>query len=144
MALDMHRDGLKKKCSGNHLKISEEAYSMEDIITPEYPLDPLEVIGERSFNQPREIPVEEIGSPVQEFYRDATILLTGGTGFMGKVLLEKLLRSCPHIKHIYLLVRHKKGKKPHERIDGIFQDRVSRIFSFLFTFFFLSVIYLFI
>lgn len=124
MALDMHRDGLKKKCSGNHLKISEEAYSMEDIITPEYPLDPLEVIGERSFNQPREIPVEEIGSPVQEFYRDATILLTGGTGFMGKVLLEKLLRSCPHIKHIYLLVRHKKGKKPHERIDGIFQDRM--------------------
>jgi len=61
---------------------------------------------------------------VQEFYRDASIFITGGTGFMGKMLIEKLSRSCPNFKHIYLLIRNKKGKDVNERIDAIFEDRV--------------------
>lgn len=87
--------------------------------------DPLEVLGEYSFNEPREIDESEVGSPVQEFYRDAVVFLTGGTGFMGKVLLEKLLRTCPHIKHVYLLIRSKKGKNAEQRLDEIFVDRVN-------------------
>lgn len=35
---------------------------------------------------------EVTSSPVQDFYRDKCILLTGGSGFIGKLLLEKLLR----------------------------------------------------
>lgn len=31
-------------------------------------------------------------SAIQEFYRDTTIFVTGATGFLGKILLEKLLR----------------------------------------------------
>lgn len=31
-------------------------------------------------------------SPVQQFYENANILITGGTGFIGMVLVEKLLR----------------------------------------------------
>jgi hypothetical protein len=31
-------------------------------------------------------------SPMQAFYRDKVVFITGGTGFIGKVLLEKLLR----------------------------------------------------
>ncbi|XP_044727614.1 fatty acyl-CoA reductase 1-like [Chrysoperla carnea] len=42
---------------------------------------------------------------ISEFYADQNILITGGTGFMGKVLIEKLLRSCPKIKGIYLIMR---------------------------------------
>lgn len=124
MALDMHRKALEKK--GHKKRSIEEEEILKRIITPDHPIDPLELLGERSFNEPRDIPREEIGTPVQEFFRDTTIFLTGGTGFMGKMLIEKLLRSCPHIKHIYLLVRVKKGKTAHERIDDIFQDRVSR------------------
>lgn len=45
---------------------------------------------------------------------------TGGTGFMGKILLEKLVRSLPKLKNIYLLMRPKKGKKIQERLDEFF------------------------
>jgi fatty acyl-CoA reductase len=62
------------------------------------------------------------GTEIQEFYRGANVMVTGATGFMGKVLVEKLLRSCPHISNIYLLVRSKKGKNSESRLDEIFDD----------------------
>lgn len=31
-------------------------------------------------------------SDIQRFYEDSSILITGGTGFVGKVLTEKILR----------------------------------------------------
>lgn len=46
---------------------------------------------------------------------------------MGKVLIEKILRSCPDISTIYLIVRSKKGKKPNERLDDIINCPVSTI-----------------
>lgn len=54
-----------------------------------------------------------------------TFLITGGSGFLGKVLIEKLLRKVPDLKKIYLLLRSKKGKEPHQRIDDIFASPVS-------------------
>lgn len=56
---------------------------------------------------------------IPEFYADREIFITGGSGFMGKVLIEKLLRSCPDIKMIYVLLRPKKGKLPNERLKVI-------------------------
>lgn len=88
-------------------------------------LDPLEILGEYNFNDPREVDESEVGSPVQEFFRDAVVFITGGTGFMGKVLLEKLLRTCPHIKHMYLLIRSKKDENAEQRLGKIFDDRVN-------------------
>jgi len=35
--------------------------------------------------------------------------LTGATGFVGKVVLEKILRSLSDFNCIYLMVRAKKG-----------------------------------
>lgn len=43
---------------------------------------------------------------------------------MGKMLIDKLLRACPGIENIYLLVRPKKGKDIHTRLDEIFDDQV--------------------
>lgn len=43
-------------------------------------------------------------------------------GFMGKMLLEKLLRSCRGIETIYLLIRPKKNKDIHTRIEELFDD----------------------
>lgn len=31
-------------------------------------------------------------TPMQDFYRNKTIFLTGGTGFLGQIFIEKLLR----------------------------------------------------
>ncbi|XP_070505165.1 putative fatty acyl-CoA reductase CG5065 [Chironomus tepperi] len=56
---------------------------------------------------------------IAEFYKGQNIFLTGGTGFIGKVLVEKLLRSCPGIENIYLLCRSKKGKSINERLEEI-------------------------
>ena len=53
---------------------------------------------------------------IREFYKDKTILLTGCTGFVGKVVLEKLMRCCPDIKRIYVLVRPKRGTAPMDRV----------------------------
>ncbi|KAK7595543.1 hypothetical protein V9T40_013368 [Parthenolecanium corni] len=92
------------------------------IISPKYPINPYELLGLRNFKAPRIIPKEEVGTPVQEFFRDATVFLTGGTGFLGQVLIEKLLRCCPHINQIYVLVRVKRNKSPADRFETILQD----------------------
>nr|XP_014092579.2 putative fatty acyl-CoA reductase CG5065 [Bactrocera oleae] len=60
-------------------------------------------------------------SEVAQWYAGKSILITGATGFMGKVLVEKLLRSCPDVKKIYLLIRSKKGVDPLIRKDQFFK-----------------------
>lgn len=62
---------------------------------------------------------------VKDFYRGRSIFITGSTGFMGKVLVEKLLRSCPGIKNIYLLIRPKKGQSVQQRLDDLLKAPVS-------------------
>ena len=56
---------------------------------------------------------------ITDFYAGQEIFITGGSGFMGKVLIEKLLRSCSGIKAIYILLRPKKGKTIEERLKAI-------------------------
>uniref|UniRef100_A0A182PIA4 Fatty acyl-CoA reductase n=1 Tax=Anopheles epiroticus TaxID=199890 RepID=A0A182PIA4_9DIPT len=58
---------------------------------------------------------------VLSFYRNSTILLTGGTGFLGKVLLEKILR-CLSVRKVFLAVRVKDGRKPAERLQELLKD----------------------
>ncbi|XP_018559666.1 fatty acyl-CoA reductase 1 isoform X2 [Lates calcarifer] len=53
---------------------------------------------------------------IPEYYAGKNVLITGATGFMGKVLLEKLLRSCPGVKIVYVMVRPKAGQSPQARI----------------------------
>jgi fatty acyl-CoA reductase len=54
---------------------------------------------------------------IPEFFSGRSILVTGATGFMGKVLIEKLLRSCPDIDKIYLIIRNKRGKTIDQRMN---------------------------
>lgn len=56
---------------------------------------------------------------IPEFFADRHLFITGASGFMGKVLIEKLLRSCPGIEKIYVLIRQKKGKTGEERLKEI-------------------------
>lgn len=56
---------------------------------------------------------------ITEFYKGKEIFITGGSGFVGKVLVEKLLRSCYDIKVIYLLLREKKGVSIEDRLKNL-------------------------
>jgi thioester reductase-like protein len=58
-------------------------------------------------------------STIPEFFQAKKIFVTGGTGFIGKVLLEKILRSCPDVGNIYMLLRPKRGKDLKERLTDL-------------------------
>ncbi|XP_052757506.1 putative fatty acyl-CoA reductase CG5065 isoform X2 [Galleria mellonella] len=60
-------------------------------------------------------------SEVNEWYRGRKVLVTGASGLMGKVLIEKLLYSVPDISCIYALIRHKRGKSPESRIEDMWK-----------------------
>jgi len=47
-----------------------------------------------------------------------SLLLTGATGFLGKIILEKILRSVPSIGEVFVLVRPRKGSSASERMHA--------------------------
>ncbi|XP_050598489.1 fatty acyl-CoA reductase 1-like isoform X2 [Bombus affinis] len=59
---------------------------------------------------------------LEEFYAGSGILLTGATGFVGKGLLEKLLRMCPRITNIFILIRAKTNETIEQRIKKLIDD----------------------
>ncbi|XP_067618349.1 fatty acyl-CoA reductase wat-like [Eurosta solidaginis] len=65
--------------------------------------------------------VDETPSDLQNFYRNKTVFVTGGTGFMGIVFIEKLLRAT-EVKRVYMLVRPKREKSADERLAILFQN----------------------
>lgn len=54
---------------------------------------------------------------VEKSFVSKSILVTGASGFVGKVLVEKLLRSCKGIQNVYILLRSKNGKGVNERFE---------------------------
>ncbi|XP_052132665.1 putative fatty acyl-CoA reductase CG5065 isoform X1 [Frankliniella occidentalis] len=65
-----------------------------------------------------------LSSPVQEFFAGATVMVTGATGFVGKALVEKLLRCCPDMRAVYILIRPKKGMDVESRHLELLQHPV--------------------
>ena len=65
---------------------------------------------------------------VSNFYRGKTVFVTGASGSIGKVLLWKLLLSCSGIDTIYVLIRSKKGKPAHIRLNELFRTPVTEIY----------------
>lgn len=66
-------------------------------------------------------------NPIEKFYSGSTVLVTGATGFLGTVLVEKLLR-CFDVKKIYLMIRSKNGISVDERLQ---QFKEVQIFDIL-------------
>lgn len=61
---------------------------------------------------------------VSEYFAGKTVALTGGTGFVGQCLVEKLLRSCPDINKIYILARPRRGVSAEDRIKKFASEEI--------------------
>ncbi|KAG6761760.1 hypothetical protein POTOM_034993 [Populus tomentosa] len=57
----------------------------------------------------------ELGSVLQ-FLENKTILVTGATGYLAKIFVEKILRVQPNVKKFYLLLRAADAKSANERL----------------------------
>lgn len=93
--------------------------------TPKYTATEMSSFEEGFLNyKPPVLPDELSHLPdrVSKSFVGKTIFITGGSGFLGKVLIEKLLRKCPDIERIYLLLRTKKGSNPKQRVETIFSS----------------------
>lgn len=62
------------------------------------------------------MPLDEINQ-VCQLFDGRSVFITGASGFIGSVLLEKLLRCYPGIKSIYIIMRTKKDQSPEERLN---------------------------
>lgn len=61
---------------------------------------------------------------IADFYKDRSIFITGSTGFMGKILVEKLLSACPDVHKIYLLMRPLSGRDVQSRLQVLIDNQV--------------------
>lgn len=70
-------------------------------------------------------------SQLSEFYAGRSVFVTGASGFLGKVLIEKLLHDCSKVKNIYILLRTKGNVLAQTRLTQLLEsrafDRIRRI-----------------
>ncbi|XP_060173760.1 fatty acyl-CoA reductase 3-like [Lycium barbarum] len=59
---------------------------------------------------------------IHQFLQGKTLLITGATGFLAKLLVEKILRVQPNVKKLYLLIRASDNNSARER----FTDEVMK------------------
>ncbi|XP_049883826.1 putative fatty acyl-CoA reductase CG5065 [Pectinophora gossypiella] len=65
-----------------------------------------------------------LGPEIPRFYAGRSVFITGATGFMGKVLIERLLSTCPEIGRLYLLMRAKRDVMPEKRLLHLKQSQI--------------------
>ncbi|CAH9138122.1 unnamed protein product [Cuscuta epithymum] len=58
----------------------------------------------------------ELGSALS-FLKDRTILITGATGFLAKIFVEKVLRVQPNVKKLFLLLRAEDTTTARQRLN---------------------------
>lgn len=67
-------------------------------------------------------------SEIGNFLSGKNIFITGGTGFLGQSLIERLLSATPSIGKIYILIREKYGYSPEARVKRLMSKPVSETF----------------
>ncbi|KAG0465770.1 hypothetical protein HPP92_019934 [Vanilla planifolia] len=60
----------------------------------------------------------EAGIGIASFLRGKTFFITGATGFLAKVLIEKILRTAPDVGKIYVLVKAKSKEAALDRLKS--------------------------
>ncbi|KAL6653095.1 hypothetical protein ACP70R_012020 [Stipagrostis hirtigluma subsp. patula] len=63
------------------------------------------------------------GLGITEFLGGKNFFITGGTGFLGKVLIEKILRTNPDIGKIYVLIKARDAEAAMKRLHNEVVDK---------------------
>ncbi len=58
-------------------------------------------------------------SPINESFKNKSVLLTGATGLVGKLIVYKILKSVQSVQNVYILIRSKDGKCFRERFHDM-------------------------
>lgn len=66
----------------------------------------------------------EDASEIASFLRGRTLFVTGATGFLAKVMIEKILREQPDVRRIYLLVRGGSQERAEQRLGDVIESPV--------------------
>lgn len=69
-------------------------------------------------------------SGVATFYSGLSVLVTGATDLLGKCIVEKLIRGCPNIKKVGVLLRTKDQENFEEKCQDYLKDGVSDLQKF--------------
>ncbi|XP_075155968.1 fatty acyl-CoA reductase wat-like [Haematobia irritans] len=62
---------------------------------------------------------------IPEYFENREIFITGGSGIVGKALIDKLLRSC-NVRKIYILLRPKKSLTITQRLQKVKDEKIFR------------------
>ncbi|XP_075988907.1 putative fatty acyl-CoA reductase CG5065 [Anticarsia gemmatalis] len=73
---------------------------------------------------PRPAPQSPSPPLIPQYFAGREVFITGATGFMGKVLVERLLWTCPEVGRLHLLLRRKKDVAPEKRLKKLKQSQV--------------------
>ncbi|KAK4492257.1 hypothetical protein RD792_003060 [Penstemon davidsonii] len=70
----------------------------------------------------------ELDSKIATYFEGKTIFITGATGFLAKVFLEKILRVQPKVKKLFLLLRSTSKKSVEQRLrEEVFGTELFRV-----------------
>ncbi|ODM92798.1 hypothetical protein Ocin01_13884 [Orchesella cincta] len=63
-------------------------------------------------------------TPITTFFKNRSVFITGATGFLGKATVEKLLRTCPELQAVYILIRPKSGSDIQTRLRALLDNSI--------------------
>ncbi|XP_077287224.1 uncharacterized protein LOC143911993 [Arctopsyche grandis] len=91
----------------------------ENVVTFELTIDCISIMQLLNISQSIQLVQPSTTTTVEDFFRGQNVFITGGSGFVGKVLIEKLLWACESVGNLYLLIRTSKGCSANQRIEDI-------------------------
>ena len=59
---------------------------------------------------------------MRQTFKDRGVFITGASGFLGGMVLERILRKASDVSIVYVLLRAKKGVSPQDRLKSEILD----------------------